>query len=178
MNQRERIVIASILLIVANLVGFDIYTDSREGVVLWHVFVEGFIGLIAVAGIIYLLSGAVDLRHRLRQEIEDFSAFKREAESWRADSRKYVDGLALSIDKQLTKWKLTVAEKEVAFLLLKGLSLKEIADVRKTTEKAARVQSMAVYSKAETSGRSELSAFFLEYLLLPSNKADESSGQK
>lgn len=178
MNQRERFVIAGILLTVAILVGFDIFTDSREGVILWHVLVEGFIGFIAVAGVFYLLRGTVKLRHRLRQEIDDFSAFKREAEAWRADSRKYVDGLALAIDQQLTRWKLTVAEKEVAFLLLKGLSLKEIADIRKTTEKTARVQSMAVYSKAGISGRSELSAFFLEDLLLPSNKADESSGQK
>ncbi len=75
--------------------------------------------------------------------------------------------MARAIDQQLTKWNLTVAEKEVAFLLLKGLSLKEVADVRKTTEKTARVQSMAIYSKAGISGRSELSAFFLEDLLLP-----------
>lgn len=172
MNQRERLVITGILIVVAILVGFDIFTDSRDGVILWHVVVEGFIGLVAVAGVFYLLRGTIDLRHRLRQEIEDFSAFKNEAKAWRADSRKYIDGLALAIDQQLTKWKLTVAEKEVAFLLLKGLSLKEIADIRKTTEKTARVQSMAVYSKAGISGRSELSAFFLEDLLLPAPKGD------
>jgi hypothetical protein len=34
-----------------------------------------------------------------------------------------------------------------------------------TTEKTARVQSMAIYSKAGLAGRSELSAFFLEDLL-------------
>ena len=175
MKQRERFVIAAILLMVAVLVAFDIFTDSREGVILWHVLVEGFIGLIAVAGIFYLLRGTVDLKHRLQREIDDFSAFKQEAEAWRSSSRKYVDGLALAIDQQLTKWKLTLAEKEVAFLLLKGLSLKEIADVRETTEKTARVQSMAVYAKAGISGRSELSAFFLEDLLLPSSEKDERS---
>jgi len=170
MNQRERFVIIGILLIVTILVGFDLYTDSREGVILWHVLFEGFIGLVALSGIFYLLRGTIDLRHRLQQEIEEFSTFKHEAERWRADSRKYVDGLALAIDQQLTKWKLTISEKEVAFLLLKGLSLKEIADVRKTTEKTARVQSMAVYAKAGISGRSELSAYFLEDLLLPSSQ--------
>lgn len=161
--------IVSILLIVAILVGFDIFTDSREGVVLWHILIEGLIGVVALAGVLYLLRGTVNLRHQLRKEIQEFSAFKKEAEAWRADSRKYIDGLALAIDQQLTKWKLTVAEKEVAFLLLKGLSLKEIADIRKTTEKTARVQSIAVYAKAGISGRSELSAFFLEDLLLPTS---------
>jgi len=169
MKQRERVVILSILIAVAILVGFDIYTDSQEGVVLWHVLTEGFIGLVALTGVFYLLSGTVSLRHQLQKEIDDFSAFKREADAWRVESKKYVEGLAKAIDQQLTKWNLTVAEKEVAFLLLKGLSLKEIADIRQTTEKTSRVQSMAIYAKAGISGRSELSAFFLEDLLMPTN---------
>lgn len=167
MNQRERFVIAGILAVVTVLVSFDIFTDSSEGVVLWHVLIEGVIGCVALTGVFYLLRGTVTLRHRLEKEIEDFTAFKKEADAWRSESRKYIEGLALAIDQQLTKWNLTVAEKEVAFLLLKGLSLKEVAEARKTTEKTARVQSMAVYSKAGISGRSELSAFFLEDLLPP-----------
>ncbi|NCN41724.1 hypothetical protein GW916_10815 [bacterium] len=168
MNQRERLVIGSILMLVTVLVGVDIYNDSSEGVVLWHIFLEGFIGVIALMGVFYLMRGSITLKHRLQKEVADFSAFKREAESWRAESRKYIDGLSLAIDQQLNKWNLTTAEKEVAFLLLKGLSLKEVATVRETAEKTARVQSMAIYSKAGISGRSELSAFFLEDLLLPS----------
>lgn len=167
MNQRERFAIASILAVVAVLVGFDIFTDSREGVALWHVLIEGLIAVVALGGVFYLLRGTVTLRHQLKREIESFAAFKKEADSWRSESRKYIDGLSLAIDQQLTKWNLTVAEKEVAFLLLKGLSLKEIADVRKTSEKTARAQSIAIYSKAGISGRSELSAFFLEDLLPP-----------
>ena len=53
------------------------------------------------------------------------------------------------------------------FLLLKGLSLKEIADIRHTTEKTARAQSGSIYAKSGLSGRSELAAFFLEDLLVP-----------
>ncbi len=167
MKQRERFIVTGILVVVAVLVGFDIFTDFIEGVAFWHVLVEGIIGLVAVVGVFYLLRGTVALRRRLEREKEDFSVFRREADAWRAESRKYVDGLAKAIDQQLSKWGLTVAEKEVAFLLLKGLSLKEIAETRETTEKTARVQSMAIYSKARISGRSELSAFFLEDLLLP-----------
>lgn len=167
MNQRERFVILGILTFVTVIVSFDIFTDSREGVVLWHILTEGVIGAIALAGVFYLLRGTLTLRHRLEAEIENFKALKKHADSWRLESKKYIEGLALAIDQQLTKWNLTVAEKEVAFLLLKGLSLKEVADIRKTTEKTARVQAMAVYAKAGISGRSELSAFFLEDLLPP-----------
>lgn len=100
-------------------------------------------------------------------EITNFTDFKKEAEIWKHESRKYLDGLSKAIDQQLTKRKLTAAEKEVAFLLLKGMSLKEIADIRNTAEKTARVPSIAIYSKAGLAGRSELSAFFLEDLLVP-----------
>lgn len=171
----ERMVILIILALVAGLVSFDIFTDSREGVAIWHILSEGFVGFIALAGVFYLLRGAINLKHRLQKEIAEFTAFKKEAEVWRASSKKYIDGLAQAIDQQLTKWNLTVAEKEVAFLLLKGLSLKEIADVRSTTEKTARVQSMSIYAKAGISGRSELSAFFLEDLLLPQHSNAEAS---
>lgn len=167
MSHQERIVVSVILLIVAVLVGIDIFHDLREGVAPWHVLTEGLIGGMALGGVFYLLLGTVRLRHRLQTERENFSAFKREAEAWRVQSKKHVEGLSHAIDHQLTKWNLTVAEKEVAFLLLKGLSLKEIADVRRTTEKTARVQSMAIYAKAGMTGRSALSAFFLEDLLLP-----------
>jgi DNA-binding CsgD family transcriptional regulator len=167
LNQKERLVIVGVLATVAIMVGVDLLIDSREGVVFWHVLFEGSIGAAALFGMFYVLRGSVELKHRLEKEISDFSDFRKEAEAWRAESRKYLDGLSKAIDQQLSKWKLSTAEKEVAFLLLKGLSLKEIAEIRNTTEKTARVQSMAIYSKSGLAGRSELSAFFLEDLLLP-----------
>src|SRR5690606_33728234 len=123
MNQRERIVISLILLLVTLVVAVDVVNDAREGVVFWHVFTECVIAGLALAGVFYLLRGTITLQHRLQSEIDNFSAFKQEAEAWRVESKKYVDGLAQAIDQQLTKWNLTVAEKDVAFLLLKGLSL-------------------------------------------------------
>ncbi|MFN7729915.1 MAG: helix-turn-helix transcriptional regulator [Bdellovibrio sp.] len=167
MNQKERVVIAFVLAVIAVMVGFDLFTDSKEGVAIWHLLVEASIAAVALLGVFYILRGSVELKHRLEREITDFNHFKKEAELWKVESRKYLDGLSKAIDQQLSKWKLTVAEKEVAFLLLKGMSLKEIAEIRNTAEKTARVQSLAIYSKSGLSGRSELSAFFLEDLLVP-----------
>lgn len=179
MSQKERLFVASVLSIIAIMVGFDLFTDSREGVVVWHVFVEGSIALIALFGIFYVLRGSVELKHRLEKNVTEFTDFKNEADLWKLESRKYLDGLSNAIDQQLSKWNLSPAEKEVAFLLLKGMSFKEIAEIRNTAEKTARVQSMAVYSKSGLSGRSELSAFFLEDLLVPQRagaKVVESTG--
>lgn len=167
MNQKERSIIALVLAFIAILVGFDLLTDLKEGVVFWHVFVEGAIAVIALFGVFYILRGSVKLKHQLEEEISNFTDYKKEAELWKIESRKYLDGLSKAIDQQLSKWNLSTAEKEVAFLLLKGMSLKEIAEIRNTAEKTARVQSMAIYSKSGLAGRSELSAFFLEDLLVP-----------
>ena len=51
--------------------------------------------------------------------------------------------------------------------MLKGLSHKEIADIRATSETTIRQQALAVYRKSDLRSRAELSAFFLEDLLLP-----------
>ena len=111
------------------------------------------------------------LKHSLESERSQSAEFRKEAEKWRIHSKKYLDGLSQSIDEQLGNWQLTNSEKEIAFLLLKGLSLKEIAELRKTTEKTARTQSASIYAKSGLAGRSELAAFFLEDLLVPSSKS-------
>jgi DNA-binding CsgD family transcriptional regulator len=164
----ERSIIASVLAIIALLAGTDLLVDLREGVSAWHVFAEATVAVAACFGAFHLLRGAWRLRQRLDDQSRDFSAFRQQAEAWRAGSKRYLDGLSRSIDLQLEQWQLSAAEKEVAFLLLKGLSLKEIAVARGTSEKTARVQSSAVYTKSGLAGRSGLSAFFLEDLLPPS----------
>lgn len=173
MNQKERFVIAAILILVLVLVGVDLLTDAKEGMVIWHMVLEAVVGLAALFGIFYLMQDYFQTKHRLEKEIHDFSEFKIQADAWKQESKKYIDGLSKAIDQQLTTWKLSAAEKEVAFLLLKGLSLKDVADVRQTTEKTARTQSIAIYAKSGVAGRSELSAFFLEDLLVPSELSQD-----
>ena len=97
----------------------------------------------------------------------DLTRSREEAARWREEAQQALQGLGAAIDRQFARWELTPAEREVALLLLKGLSLKEVADVRGTSERTAREQARAGYRKAGLSGRSELSAFFLEDLLLP-----------
>ena len=128
--------------------------------------------MLALGGTFFILKDMIRLRRDLSQERKLSATLKVEAEQWQARSKSYLEGLSSLIDQQLTVWSLTPAEREVAFLLLKGLSLKNIAVLRETTEKTSRVQAMAIYAKAGLAGRSELSAFFLEDLL-PSDTTQE-----
>ena len=90
-----------------------------------------------------------------------------QGQQWRSEARTLLNGLGDAIDEQFKRWNLTEAEREVALLLLKGLSLKEVAQVRSTSERTIRAQARALYGKAGVTGRAALSAFFLEDLLAP-----------
>ena len=66
---------------------------------------------------------------------------------------------------------MTTAEQDVALLLLKGLSHKEIARIWRTGEATIRQQAAAIYAKSSLGGRAALAAFFLEDVLTPSAAA-------
>ena len=66
------------------------------------------------------------------------------------------------------------SQKEVALLLLKGLGHRQAAALMHRSERTVRQHAVAVYKKSGLSGRAELSAFFLEDLLLPHAQQRES----
>jgi len=85
----------------------------------------------------------------------------------------HLEGLGRFIAAQFDEWRLTEAEKDVGLLLLKGFSMKEIAELRNVSERTARQQATTLYGKAGLNGRAALSAYFLEDVLLPND-----AGQK
>jgi DNA-binding CsgD family transcriptional regulator len=159
---------------IALLAALDLASDLREGTTVGHVVAEGGVFLVGMLGTVFM---ARRLMHVMREArvareeaaalAEQLEASKAEAARWRDEARDLLTGLGAALDRQFERWALSPAEKEVALLLLKGLSHKEVAGVRSITEATARQQARAVYKKAGLSGRNDLAAFFLEDLLLP-----------
>ena len=164
-DQRPVSAVIVLLLIIAGLITWDLALDYGEGADWRHVAIEFTVLLAATAGVVLLWG-------RLARTRSDLAAARDQAEAWRRQNRELVRGLGVAIENQFAEWGLTRAESEVGLLLLKGLSHKEIAAVRATSERTIREQARAVYRKSGLSGRSALSAFFLEDLLLP----DETRG--
>ncbi len=106
-------------------------------------------------------------RHRELALIHQLEDARVAVASERDKAREILGGLGEEIDKQFETWGLTLAEREVALLILKGLRHKEIADARNMTEKTVRQQALTVYKKAGLDGRTDLAAFFLEDFLPP-----------
>ncbi len=149
---------------IAVLMAVDALTDVLAGAKVAHVAVETAVFVLAAAGLALLVKRERKLHRRT------LAAAKEEAAKWRSESRAVLAGLGAAIDRQFEAWQLSPAEREVGLLLLKGLSLKEVAEARGTSERTVRQQALALYRKAGLAGRAELSAFFLEDLLLPESR--------
>jgi DNA-binding NarL/FixJ family response regulator len=159
----------TILIVIFTIVvvasGADLVADLSHGATAEHVFKEAVIVVISVFAIAWVLSGL----HRQKLEIR---ALKNELEGRgkvQVSPKKYVlearRKLGTVVAQQFSEWKLTESEADVGWLLLKGLSLKEIALLRNTLEKTVRQQASSVYKKSGVQGRHAFSAWFIEDIL-------------
>ena len=70
------------------------------------------------------------------------------------------------VEEHFANWGLTPAEKEVAWLSIKGFSTSEIAKIRKTSEGTVKAQGNGIYRKADVTGRTQLLSVLVEDLLI------------
>lgn len=159
-------IIALLLAIIMVLNFLDVLTDVSLGVPAWHIFEESLIVLASAFGMIFLLL-------EIRGRTNDITQLKKAlaasddrllniSEEMKAARTKYSE----VIYQQFNDWQLTKSEQEVAMLLLKGLSFREISGVRDTQEKTVRQQASKIYTKANVEGRHEFSAWFLDDFLI------------
>ncbi len=153
------------------LFGMDVVEDAGQGAHWPHLLLEISIEVVLLFGMVVSWRYMQSTRLHVVDLQRDLARAHAETARWREEARSYLEGLGEAIDRQFERWHLTAAEREIGLLLLKGLSHKEIANIRKTNEQTVRQQSLSLYRKAGLSGRNDLSAFFLEDLLLPSTTA-------
>ena len=126
--------------------------------------VERAVLFAAVVAVAWLTGGLRELREEQAALREDWTRAVAMGEGWRADNSAPLDHLAVAIESQFDAWSLTPAEADIAGLLLKGVSLREIADLRRTADATIRQQAQSIYRKSGLGGRRELAAYFLESL--------------
>jgi len=170
----SNLVLVAVAVVMTALVTIDLVTDIRSGTTAFHVAIELSviaIGLVATVRLAMRMRGLAqqmrDLREHALELTADLDASRMDAARWKRDAGALIAGLSAAIDHQLDRWGLSPAEKDIALLLLKGLSHKEIAATRDVSETTVRQQARAIYRKAGLSGRNDLAAFFLEDLLGP-----------
>jgi DNA-binding CsgD family transcriptional regulator len=149
---------------IALLIAADLLSDYHSGHAPLHFYIEIGAGLLALVGVALFVNHAWSLHEAADNIARDLKASEEEAARWRAEAQSALEGMGAAIERQMDKWGLTEAERDVTLFLLRGLSHREIAEQRKTSEGTVRQQALAIYRKAGLEGRSGLAAFFLEGL--------------
>lgn len=130
----------------------DVITDVSEMAVLdWHLLPEALASLALFVGIGFEV---VYLLHLLQRK---------------ASLERSV-GLASSalqsvIEGHFDEWKLTASERDVAGLMVKGLSIAEIASVRGSADGTVKAHLNAIYRKANARNRAEVLSHIMDTLI-------------
>ena len=143
----------TIVLVTATLFfAFDIIIDLIEQDESWlHLFIESIVFL-AISTVLF-------------QELRRLRQLKAELSEERIRTARLSGELLAVMRDQFAQWGLSPSESEIALLLIKGLSMKEIAEARQVKEKTIRQQATSVYAKSGYAGRHELVAHFIEDLM-------------
>lgn len=128
---------------------FDALAEIREFTV--HSIVE-------ILGILALAIGAVITLGQYRMLVRRNIKVERELD---AASGAFQD----VIEKHFVAWQLTEAEQDVALLSIKGVSIADIATMRRTRMGTIRAQSAAIYRKSGVSNRAELISVMIEDMI-------------
>lgn len=164
-----RVMLAVVLIATMVGGGIDLVLDAPDSWLSAHVLYEVSLIVIAMVTFILLWRGWWESRHDLVEARQLLAIRAEERDAWRASAEAALAGLGRAIDERFSAWGLTPAERDVALLLLKGQSHKQIAFSTGRSERTVRQHAVAVYQKSGLSGRAELAAFFLEDLMLPAS---------
>lgn len=159
------LLIAALLALIVVLKLIDVIADMGLQLPPDHLIQEWLLLMLSAGGCVYLIG---DIRRRsraLRDVREHLTTRDADLARLSAQLRNARRAYAETIREQFVAWGLTRSEQQVAMLLLKGLSLQEIASVRDTREKTVRQHASNIYNKAGLDGRHALSAWFLEDLM-------------
>lgn len=148
---------------------FDIFFDFKHGIPLRHILFEILVFLMGLIGLNYF---AIMVTKRYKSQHETLETLKsdinkkdQELVSLSKKVKSYKDEFRAEVENTFKEWHLTKTEVEIAGLLLKGLSLKEIADLRGSNERTVRAQCSSIYKKSKLQSRSQLSSYFLDDLI-------------
>jgi DNA-binding NarL/FixJ family response regulator len=143
----------TIVLVAATLFfAIDITVDLLATEESWfHLFIESMVFL-AISTVLF-------------RELRRLSQLKAELSEERVRTARLSGELLAVMRDQFRQWGLSPSESEIALLLIKGLSMKEVAEARQVKEKTIRQQATSVYAKSGYAGRHELVAHFIEDLM-------------
>lgn len=151
-----------ILIIIPGFGIFDLADDYRHGSHASHMIAEAVMVLICFEPIRRIVTELRRQRKKIQELQQKKADLSDELVKWKNDTRKIRAYIRDSIESQFRNWQLSQSESEVAFLILRGFSFDQIADLLKKSERTVRKQAGNIYEKAGFNSRAAFVGFFLE----------------
>ena len=162
------IIVLLVLIMVFKLI--DIMADLQLNIPAWHIMQESILVLLTVIGTVYLSYDLIRRSRQVKSLALRLAQADKQIDNMSSQMRSARKDYSQAVISQFDTWGFTKSEQQVAYLLLKGLSFKEIAEVRQTKEKTVRQQASSVYGKAEVDGRHTFCAWFMEDFIQEHNE--------
>lgn len=152
--------------VLAVLSGFDLWLEAETwtpAALLVDILDKALLvgAMVAIALAVLRIERVDERQQALRDHLERLTA---QGSEWREARSGEIAALGQAIAAEFRRWGLTPAEADIAGLLLKGATMKEVALARDTSETTIRQQAQGIYRKSGLSGRVELQAYFLDSL--------------
>jgi DNA-binding CsgD family transcriptional regulator len=131
---------------------WDVIYDLQEpALATWHIVPEAMASLALIIGIGFEV---VYLVHLLQRK----TSLERSVEMASAQLQDI-------IQSHFDSWKLTASERDVAALMIKGLSISEIASVRGSADGTVKAHLSAIYRKSNARNRAEVLSHIMDTLI-------------
>jgi DNA-binding NarL/FixJ family response regulator len=144
------------------------WVTEGEDIALADFLIDALALALLVATSVVAALAAIDIReqHNGRLALQhDLERAKAEGAQWRKRAEDQLDQFRHAIGEQFDEWEATDAERDVGHLILRGLSHKEIARLRNTSEATVRQQAQSLYRKAKLPNKGAFAAYFLDDVL-------------
>ncbi len=171
----RRAVLAAFVLFVLGTSALEIFLEISDGQAFGSMAYD-LIRFLISAGVLALLAAEyIFQQQELRSLREQLERGRGRLSQLDNHSEELGNQYRAVMQEQFVAWQLTPSEQDVVIMMLKGLSFREIAELRETREKTVRQQATSVYRKAGVTSRNELAAWFLEDMLEPRTATEPSS---
>ena len=159
---KKDLVIIALLVLIMLFKLVDIVADVQLEIPAWHIAQESVLVLLTVIATLYLSRDLVRRSRQVKALAHRLAQADKQIDNLSSQMRTARQEYSLAVASQFDTWGFTKSEQQVAFLILKGLSFKEMAEVRQTKEKTVRQQASTIYGKAGVDGRHTFCAWFME----------------
>ena len=146
------------------ITSIDIVRDLHEGLPLGHVLHEMGIAFLCLILSLYQFKIIRSKSEKLKHIQNDFAQIHEENNQIKLQLKKLSGDFHQIINLQMEQWKFSESEKDIGKLIMKGLNMTEIAQIRQTSESTVRQQATSLYRKANVHNRQEFISYFLEDL--------------